>query len=84
MKAEDPSTDPSVSNVVTKAKTINAIEAKLKAMEREKEAGEPAGSSANFFYQYNKEPQAPTIRPRPKHYDRPRSSQNHRKRPYRR
>jgi len=81
-KDESPS-ETSSSSVVVKAKAISAIEAKLKAMEREKEAGEEAGSSSNFFYQYNKEAPVATIKTRPKHYDRSRPSQN-RRRPYRR
>jgi len=79
---DEPSGETSTATVQVKAKAINAIEAKLKAMEREKEAGEEAGSSSNFFYQYNKDTPVATIKPRPKHYDRSRPSQ--RKRPYRR
>jgi len=82
IKKDEPSGETSTATVQVKAKAINAIEAKLKAMERGKEAGEEAGSSSNFVYQYNKGTPVATIKPRPKHYDRSRPSQ--RKRPYRR
>lgn len=80
MKKEEPSSESSAGNPQTKERAINAIEAKLKAMEREKEVGAPVGSSSSFFYQYNKEPQAPTIKQRPRPYDRNR----HHRRPHRR
>lgn len=81
MKKDEP---PADSAGGSKEKAITAIEAKLKAMEREKEMGLVAGSSSSFFYQYNKEsPMTQMKQPRPRPYDRSRHS-HHNRRPYRR
>ncbi|CAL8087181.1 unnamed protein product [Orchesella dallaii] len=84
MKKEEPAPTPTV----TKERAISAIEAKLRAMEREREHGEPAASSSgNFFYQYNKDQQSTgAMKTKTFHQRRPydRSRNTQQRRPYRR